>query len=82
MAEYKLLHTAPQGLESPRGPFGTVLDAAEAAMDHLRNERLATRVEAQWFASYLADQPLDVDVTHVHSGHSYRIERTGEGEES
>ena len=78
MAEYTLTRTAPTGEETEQGPFSTVLDAATAARTFLREQDVATPVEARWYASYLAGCPLDMDVTHVPSKYSFRIEGGGQ----
>lgn len=78
---YNLIRTAPTVEERVQSTHDTVVGAAVAAMDFLRNEGVATRVEARWYANYLADRPLGVDITHVHSGYSFRIESAEGGEQ-
>lgn len=79
---YNLIRTSPQGEEREQGSHDTVVSAAVAAMDFLRNEGVATRVEARWYANYLSERPLGVEVTHLHSGYAFRIEHIEGGERS
>jgi hypothetical protein len=79
---YKLTRVSPSGAEKELGPFETVLDAAAQARRTLVGYKLATRVEAAWFASYLSGLPLGMDAVHTVSNYAFRIERAEGGEES
>jgi hypothetical protein len=79
---YKLTRITPSGEEKEQGPFSTVVDAALAASDFLRNEGLATRVEARWFASYVSGLPIGMDAVHPLNKHCFRIDSVEGGEQS
>jgi hypothetical protein len=79
---YRLTRVSPSGAEKELGPFTTVLDAAAQARRMLVGYKLATPVEARWFASYLSGLPLGMDAVHAVSKYAFRIECAEDGEQS